>query len=84
MYLLIGDVLQSKPLMEDAKVWTLTGVGERSLLLFGVLEETLCQDANVEPSDGFAYGYRPVVDCVCGFALIEDGRDHEDFPGLKA
>ena len=76
MSVFVDDMLQSEGLMDSAKLWTIACLGWRAQLLFlSIGDQSMRQNASIEPADGLANSYWPVVGCVCGIPLLEDGRD---------
>ncbi|DBA89168.1 TPA: hypothetical protein ACH3X1_016326 [Trebouxia sp. C0004] len=45
------------------------------VMLLREVNQTLNQDASIQPAEGLTHCYWPVVGCVCGITLLEDGRD---------
>ena len=52
-------------------------------MLLCEVDQALNQDASIQPAEGLAHCYRPVVSRVCGITLLEDGCDQLCLPRLR-
>ncbi len=66
-------MLQNKGLMDGAVLWPVACLSRRpQIMLLCELNKALNQDASIQPAEGLAHCYRPVVSCIRGITLLND------------
>ena len=68
--MLVNDLLQDKRLVHGAVLRSVACLSRRPQVL---LLCELDQDASIQPAEGLTHCYWPVVGCVCGVTLLENG-----------
>ncbi len=69
-------MLQNKGLMDGDVLWSVACLSRRpQIMLLCEVDQALNLDASIQPAEGLAHCYRPVVSRVCGITLLEDGCD---------
>ena len=69
-------MLQDKRLVDDAELRPVACLSRRpQVLLLRELNQALNQDASIQPAEGLTHCYWPIVGCVCGVTLLENGGD---------
>ena len=79
--MLVNDMLQDKHLVDGAVLRSVACLSRRpQVLLLCELDQALNQDASIQPAEGLTHCYWPVVGCVRGVTLLENGGHQGGLP----
>ena len=74
-------MLQDKRLVDGAVLRPVACLSRRpQVLLLRELNQALNQDASIQPAEGLTHCYWPIVGCVCGVTLLENGGHQGGLP----
>ena len=79
--MLVNDMLQDKRLVDGAVLRPVACLCRRpQVLMLRELNQALNQDASIQPAEGLTHCYWPIVGCVCGITLLENGGHQGGLP----